>query len=84
MKECINCFKQIDDRTWCSTECKRKFLIRNYDPMTIIRATSEEHDKRMKKHQEAIKKMKESGLAASQYILGNNDKCTKNVSEEKK
>ncbi len=73
MKECIYCFKQIEDSSkWCGMSCKRLFLVENYDPMATIRTMSEEHHKHFEEQKKALKKMEESGLSASEYILGTN------------
>lgn len=73
MDNCIHCFIQIDEGKWCSMECKRKFLVANYDPMATIRTMSEEHEKHMIAQKKTLEEMKKSKLTASEYIMGTKD-----------
>jgi len=55
-------------------ECKKAFLLAQYDPMATIKVMSEQHDKHLVDQKKALKEMKDSGLTASEYIMGEEKK----------
>ena len=71
MVSCVHCGVWIDGKAkWCCMEHKKQFLIDNYSPEATIRAMRETQEDFRKGQKEVMKKIKESGLGISEYILG--------------
>ena len=88
-KECINieCSNKVEGgSTWCSMECKMKFLLANYSMNTAVRAFQKNDLEFRERQKRVLKEIKDSGMTITEYfkILGAfNEVELKEVKNEK-
>lgn len=71
MDKCIHCYKQLscDNYIWCNMKCKESFLLDNYSHAQCIKVFGEEAARKKPLYEAALKRLKDSGLPMSDYLL---------------
>ncbi len=72
--KCLNCNVEIEtiegvEVLWCSIKCKKEFYAKYFAGNVDVRIWEHEYDEHFKEGQKKVmKKIRESGLTASEYI----------------
>ena len=69
--ECLNikCSNKVEDGAkWCCMECKKAFLLDNYNPDATIRAMREQQEDFKERQKKVLAEIKASGLSFSEFI----------------
>lgn len=82
--ECLNikCSTQIEEGLWCSMECKKQFLLKNFAMNTAMIAFKENDVEFKKSQKKVLDEIKESGLSFTDFMHSLGDYNEDDVSSE--